>query len=98
MPKELIGVWKSSSPKYADHPFEIKKDVLIFEHGQGYLDFAVYKIVNVNKVFEQGKTLYVISYVIAEGLRYNFSFYYTPAEGGIIRFKHQRQIEWKRKW
>ena len=49
VPEELIGVWVTDDPRYVDHPFEIKKDTLIFEQGLGFFDFDVFPIVEPGK-------------------------------------------------
>jgi hypothetical protein len=97
VPEELIGVWVTDDPKYADHPFEIKKETLIFEQGQGYLDFDVFPIVNLEKTDADGNTLYIIHYVLPAGKKFEFSFYYASAEGGVIRFKNQPEMKWTKK-
>ena len=97
VPEELIGVWVTDDPKYADHPFEIKKETLIFEQGQGYLDFDVFPIVNLEKTDADGNTLYIIHYVLPAGKKFEFSFYYASAEGGVIRFKNQPEMKGTKK-
>ena len=97
VPEELIGVWVTDDPKYADHPFEIKKETLIFEQGQGYLDFDVFPIANLEKTDADGNTLYIIHYVLPAGKKFEFSFYYASAEGGVIRFKNQPEMKWTKK-
>jgi hypothetical protein len=97
VPEKLVGVWVTDDPKYVDHPFEIKKETLIFEQGLGYLDFDVFPIVDLEKKDANGSTLYVIHYVLPAGKKFEFSFYYTPTEGGVIRFKNQPEMKWTKK-
>ncbi len=97
VPDELIGVWETTYPGFDIRPFEIKKATLIFEQGLGYFDFVTYPIVGIKQTFENGDILYVISYLIPDGLTYKFSFYYTPANGGEIRFKNRSQVKWTKK-
>jgi len=94
VPEELIGVWVTDDPRYVDHPFEIKKDTLIFEQGLGYFDFDVFSIVDLEKMDADGDTLYIIHYLIRPGRKFEFSFYYAPTEGGVIRFKNQPEMKW----
>ena len=94
VPEELIGVWVTDDPRYVDHPFEIKKDTLIFEQGLGYFDFDVFSIVDLEKMDADGDTLYIIHYLIRAGRKFEFSFYYAPTEGGVIRFKNQPEMKW----
>ena len=95
--EELIGVWVTDDQKYLDHPFEIKRDTLIFEQGLGYFEFDVFPIVDLEKTDADGNTLYIIHYVLPAGRKFEFSFYYTAAEGGVIRFKNQPEMKWTKK-
>ena len=97
VPEELIGVWVTKDPNYLDRPFEIKKNTIIFEQGLGYLDFDVYPIAGVKKTESEGQTLYIIYYTIPSGKKFEFSFYYSPANGGEIRFKNQPEMLWTKK-
>jgi len=94
VPEELIGVWVTDDPIYADNPFEIKRNTLIFEQGFGYFDFHVFPIVDLEKTDAGGDTLYIIYYLISTGRKFEFSFYYTPTQGGVIRFKNQPEMKW----
>lgn len=97
VPEELIGVWVTKDPNYSDRPFEIKENTVIFEQGLGYLDFDVYPIVGVKKTESEGQTLYIIYYTIPSGRKFEFSFYYSAANGGEIRFKNQPEMLWTKK-
>jgi len=97
VPEELIGVWVTEDPKYADYPFEIKKNTVIFEQGLGYLDFDVYPIAGVKMTESEGQTLYIIYYTLPSGKEFEFSFYYSAANGGEIRFKNQPEMLWTKK-
>jgi hypothetical protein len=97
VPEELIGVWVTKDPKYANHPFEIKKDTIIFEQGLGYLDFDVYPIAGMKKTESEGQILYLIYYTLPSGKKFEFSFYYSAVNGGEIRFKHQPEMLWTKK-
>ena len=94
VPEELIGVWVTDDPRYVNHPFEIKKDTLIFEQGLGFFDFDVFPIGNLEKIDKDGNTLYIIHYLLPAGRKFEFSFYYASTEGGVIRFKNQPEMKW----
>ena len=96
VPNELIGVWTTTHPRYADSPFEIRKQTLILETGGGYFDIKVYPVLNVEKIPRDNRTLYIITYAIPEGVEYKFSFYYSPEDGGTIRYKNQKYLVWKK--
>ena len=93
VPDHLVGVWKTSAPKYADRNFEITKDRVIFAIGEGKVD--IHPVENIEKIDKGKNILYTISYLI-EGQQYRFSLYYDPAHGGVIRFKNQKQITWRK--
>jgi len=45
VPGDLIGVWKTTAPTYADRFFEIKTDEVIFGIGEGNFDtYAITRI------------------------------------------------------
>ena len=92
VPDELVGVWKTSAPKYADRFFELTKDVVIF--GTGEKNDLVHAILNVEEVRANKRILYTIHYGNEEGQEYEWSFYYDSANGGAIRFKNQEEIGW----
>ncbi|MFQ5897231.1 MAG: hypothetical protein ACE5JN_03200 [Candidatus Methylomirabilia bacterium] len=92
VPDDLIGVWKTSAPKYADRFFEITKDTIIFGTGNG--NTTVHPIWKIETARDSYDTLYTISYVALEGEVYNFSFYHALTGGGVIRFKNQKQMTW----
>ncbi len=96
IPEELIGVWKTQATEYADRPFEIKKDYVIFGTGEGKSD--IYPIINVviGKAPEAEGTLFTILYKNVTGQEYKFSFYHDSANRGTIRFKNQKQMVWKK--
>jgi hypothetical protein len=96
LPDDLIGVWKTSAPQYADRFFEIKKDEIIFGTGEGSLKSNAIINIETEKVRGEETSLYTIQYKDQEGERYTFSFYYDPVKSGVIRFKNQTQIAWTR--
>ncbi|MBW2039487.1 MAG: hypothetical protein JRI46_07830 [Deltaproteobacteria bacterium] len=94
VPNDLIGMWKTSAPKYADRLFEFKKDAVIFGTGEGNFDTYAITNIEIEKIREEKGILYTIYYENREGEEYKFSFYYYPENRGVIRFKNQKQIMW----
>jgi hypothetical protein len=94
VPEDLVGIWKTAHAKYADHPFELRRDSVTFGTGGG----AAYTrpVRKVQRVSEDARLLYTIFYLEPEGHELKFSFYFEPARGGVIRWKHQETIEWTR--
>jgi hypothetical protein len=97
VPEDLIGVWETAAPAYADRFFEIKTDEILFGTGEEKSDtYPITKIKIEKDRGEQG-TLYIICYKNIEGQEYKFSFYYDPANQGTIRFKNQQEMVWTKK-
>ncbi len=97
IPVDFIGVWETASPDYADYPFEIKTNELLFGTGDGgFNTFPISRMKTDNDLKEQ-KTVYIIFYKNTAGQEYKFSFYYDPANQGTIRFKNQKKLVWTKK-
>ena len=92
VPDELVGVWRTSTPRYADRAFEITKTSIAFDTGgQGY---ALYPIRKVAVVRDPPATLYTIDYATPDNEVAELSFAYVQGREGMIRFRHQRQLAW----
>lgn len=94
VPDSIVGVWKTSHPKYADRHFEIRKDLIIFGQGEGKSEF--HAIADVDQSTEGKSTLYTITHLNHHGQRFSFAFYYRPDDHGALWFKNQRDIRWTR--
>lgn len=92
VPEKLLGVWKTSHPKYADRFIEIKNDVIIF--GTGGESFELHALADTSESREGKFFFYTISHINHHGQRYTFAFYYDLDDGGTMRFKNQRRIIW----
>lgn len=92
MPGEFLGVWKTVDPRYLDRFFEITPTSIVFGVGEGGVE--AYPIVAVEEVRERDAVLHAISYRNQDGQDSRLSFYYDPRDAGVIRFKHQRSIQW----
>ena len=90
----FLGVWKTSAPKYKDRFFEISESTITFGTGNG--NSKKFTVDRVIKTVEEKKTVYTISYNDVEGSDFKRAFYYTSKNNGVIRFKNQPEIEWKR--
>jgi hypothetical protein len=96
VPTELIGVWKTSAPKYKDCTIELTKDYIIFinSHVAAHIDTNF--VLKMKRVRERGHFLCTIRYENIREQKYNFSFYYDPAKGGVLRLKNQIDVKWKK--
>jgi hypothetical protein len=92
VPDELVGVWKTRNEQYSDRTFEITKTSIVFGTGGGQLDS--YPIAAAEQAREGDALLYTIVYLNEVRQEYRFIFYFEPSKGGVIRWKHKRDIEW----
>jgi len=68
VPDELIGTWKTSAAKYADTFIELTRTTITF--GAGEAGSHIRSVVAVEKVREDGNTLYTVLYKDPEGQEY----------------------------
>jgi hypothetical protein len=94
IPDDLLGMWKTSEPEYADRFFELKKDEIIFATGENNTD--TYSVASVEQAHDEEGILYNVHYLNLEGQQYTFSIYYAPTNHGVIRFKNQKHFTWTR--
>ncbi len=93
VPEEVIGTWTTTDSDYADRAFEIRKSSVVFHTGGS--DYTVHLIETVEVEDLDGPILVTIYY--SQDLGTNiFSFYYDPIDGGVITFRNQRDMEWRR--
>ncbi len=95
IPDDLVGVWRTTTPTYADRSIEFTRTTITFGTGNG--GSYTRTVVAVEKSEEQGEVLYTVSYRDpgdAEGRRSTFAFYYDPANAGAIRWNHRPEMVW----
>ena len=94
LPEGALGHWTTDARRYEDRFFELDAGHLTFGTGGG----SSYRnpILRVEVTEEDGRPLYRIDHLDAEGQSYTFSFYYEPANGGVITLKNQTEIHWKK--
>ena len=93
-PNELVGIWKTSAPKYADRFFKIDQDTITIGTGGENVEIYTIKKITMKKDPAERSLLYTIYYKNEEGVEYKFAFYYSSEKGGMIRLKNQRHIVW----
>ncbi len=94
LPTELIGVWKTSAPKYRDCSMELTRDYVIFTNSNSAAHVDTNFVISIKRVPERGHFLYTILYENIHEQKYEFSFYYYPAKNGVVRLKNQTDVEW----
>ena len=93
VPDELIGLWSTSAPRYADRYFEFTKKTLIFKVGDE--ETGIHKIKELEKFGDGNATWYTVTY-LSLGEKYKFSFSYYPADEGVITVVNQTNVQWAR--
>ena len=96
IPDELAGVWRTSAPKYKDCFFDLNEHLIIFGNGHLLENVDVNFISKIKNTHMGRQLLYIIYYENLQNQEFKLSFYYDPSNGGIIRFKNQEKIEWRR--
>ena len=95
IPSEMLGVWRTSAPKYEGCFFELSKDKLSFANKAHLESLVIHRISKIEaNTYRAEKLLCTIYYKGSEGQKHEFAFYYDPSNGGSIRFKNQATIKW----
>ena len=91
-PDHMIGKWTTAEPRYTDRFFEISQTTFTYGLGGDKKDVCI--ISSIEKSVQDNTTLYTIKYRNVDGIKYTRSFYYFPGNGGVIKFKNQKNVEW----
>ncbi|HXX57576.1 MAG TPA: hypothetical protein VEI96_06210 [Thermodesulfovibrionales bacterium] len=93
VPTHLVGVWKTSAPKYADRYLKFTDSKLIFGVGDGKeVEHAIEKI-KVKK--EDNQTTYTFHYKDEEGEKWTLVLFYTDDSGGTIQQRYHNEL-WRK--
>ncbi len=95
IPKELHGEWVTTHPKYADRFIQFDKRLITISTSEK--DFDLYAVLNIEKTDLNNGWLYDVSYREPPNSELTFSFSYDPSNGGVVRLKNQKNIEWKKR-
>jgi hypothetical protein len=94
LPNELLGIWRTDAPAYKGRYMKCDPQFVVL--GVGEEKPVPRKVVGITKMAEGVETLYTLKTNEKEEGEYSFSFYYSAADGGTIRFKNQPQLIWKK--
>lgn len=95
LPNELLGIWRTDNPQYKGRYMKVDAQFVVL--GVGEDKPVPRKVVEITKSSEGIETLYTLKTNEKDEGEYSFSFYYSPADGGTIRFKNQPQLIWKKR-
>ena len=90
-PEELLGVWSTEYPDYADRAFEITDTSVTFFQGEGRS--SKHRLVGVEREELPGRVMYTLKHDL-EGATVGFEFEYK--DPGEIRLINQEHMVWKR--
>lgn len=94
VPDHLVGIWSTSSPRYADRSLQITKNRIIFESGKE--PSGIHRIEKLQEVQRGKYRSYDLTYKDEEGQEFIFFFTYDPTDNGEIRIRNQRNVTWAR--
>ena len=94
VPEHLIGTWQTSMASHAGSTMEIGEHVLVFTSDHRVATRS--RIVGFKTFSEKGQTVYQLSYQDQYKNEYQLYLLYDPTDGGIVRFKNQPHLDWKR--
>ena len=86
IPAELVGVWETNAPAYADRALEFTRSTVLFRTGADAL--SVHRIRRVHRTDRGGYIDYRLEYLTGEAVE-TFSFKYVPPPRELIRLDHQ---------
>jgi hypothetical protein len=93
VPGELIGVWETSAPKYADRHLAFDEYYVTLGLGAG--EEVSYIIKNIEAKQENGGTAYTFDYEDSEGEDWTLAFYFEAANDGLIILNNSDNV-WKK--
>ena len=93
VPGELIGLWKTAAPSYADRHLAFDDHSITLGLGAG--GEVSYIIKNIKARKQDSGTSYTFFYVDSEGEEWTIAFYYEPANGGLIILNNSNNV-WKK--
>ena len=94
VPDHLLGVWHTKHARYADRFLEFRPQSVTF--GTGSNASQTYAIEQIEEVSVESETLYTVTYLDTNLEEYRLSFFYPAASGGILSFKNQEGLTWKK--
>jgi len=94
VPRELVGVWNTSSTKYTDRYIEFTEKALIF--GLGNDQTSVHDIKKINTEGDQLGRGYTFYYRDSEGEKWTLSLtYFSSYDDGAFQLQNRNEW-WKR--
>ena len=93
VPAELLGVWKTAAPNYADRHLAFDQSYITL--GLGAAGEVSYIIKNIESRKQDSGTAYTFYYVDSDEEEWTLAFYYEPANDGLIILNNSENV-WKK--
>ena len=90
----LMGVWISTHPQYANRYLQFTDDSIVF--GRGGEASGSYTVDAMDWAPTESGKLVRITYSDDESTEYQLNFSYVPQNGGMIWMKNNKQAIWRR--
>ena len=91
VPDDMVGVWETSSKRYADRTFTLTESTIRFGTGDGQA--VTHPILRVER---HSGSRYTIHYENDDEQEYSLSVFHEP-NNGTVRFEHQMKVVWKKR-
>lgn len=95
VPAPLVGVWQSSSDKYANCFIEFSPVTITFGTADG--GSALYFVSKVVEAKGSGEMVYLIDYRDLENVRYEMALGFWPGSDAVLYIKSQPKELWKKR-
>lgn len=93
LPQEMLGVWTTNDPRYADRGFRLTPTTLTIYTAAD--DSTFHQIKYVEHREDPIASLYVITYLWYNE-EYEMGFYFVPTPNEVIRLRNQRDMAWRK--
>lgn len=90
VPEHLIGVWKTSAPKYADRYLKFSENFITFGIGEGGKES--YYIRKIKTEQDVSGVSYTLQYEDSAKDEWPLIFVYQPDNGATIKFKNSADV------
>jgi hypothetical protein len=94
-PKEIQGTWRTGSPESAGVSIEFTPDKIIISSDFGVVENTITKVKS-QKGHLHNSMLYSVYYSDRFRETNLMNVLYSPEDGGVLRFKSEQDVLWKR--
>ncbi len=96
LPDKLLGTWRTEAIEYQNTFFEIRSGLLVLGGMTGEVQNYTISKVERKKLRDEEWVLYTVIYQNDSLQKFEFPFYFSQAKNGVIVFKNQENLVWKK--